>query len=539
MLLFKKISMKTLFLFFLVISFNLFGQIEAPYSWRLESKDSKINVYHQKIDNNTIENALEQDSKGKYAVAINERKKIEKKDFSLSYILDNNDRIYQYRVVSNEIKGFMFTLKFTNIGQSKIWFYNQDHSKFYGPFTKEDLQFDSTILSPIMSGNDWIIEVLEKQNASSNHFFIDNISSFFRGVKSSAGFGTSDDCMINVNCTESNNYKKVVSSTVKMVVTSGSVSYFCTGNIINNTKLDGTPYVLSANHCSLNSSSSDYPNWIFIFSFEFPACANLSVEPVIKQLKGCSLVAQSGNDGGDISSDFMLLKIKSSIPDAWNINFIGWDRSGSATSSGVCLHHPDGDVKKISTYNTAPTISSYGRFMANTHFRVFWASTQSGKGVTQGGSSGSGLINSSGLLIGTLTGGGSNCIDNSMSDFYGRFSMHWDKFGTNNVDRLKPWLDPLNLGVTTLSTFSKSSVSISSNQDLNSIKVNWFQNSLNIESSADNYDVELYNVNGQWLESYINNKYNSKIEIPELSKGIYFANIISSNYTKSFKFVVQ
>jgi hypothetical protein len=97
----------------------------------------------------------------------------------------------------------------------------------------------------------------------------------------------------------------------------------------------------------------------------------------------------------------------------------------------------------------------------------------------------------------------------------------------------------LNLGVTTLSTFSKSSVSISSNQDLNSIKVNWFQNSLNIESSADNYDVELYNVNGQWLESYINNKYNSKIEIPELSKGIYFANIISSNYTKSFKFVVQ
>lgn len=539
MLLFKKISMKTLFLFFLVISFNLFGQIEAPYSWRLESKDSKINVYHQKIDNNTIENALEQDSKGKYAVAINERKKIEKKDFSLSYILDNNDRIYQYRVVSNEIKGFMFTLKFTNIGQSKIWFYNQDHSKFYGPFTKEDLQFDSTILSPIMSGNDWIIEVLEKQNASSNHFFIDNISSFFRGVKSSAGFGTSDDCMINVNCTESNNYKKVVSSTVKMVVTSGSVSYFCTGNIINNTKLDGTPFVLSANHCSLNSSSSDYPNWIFIFSFEFPACANLSVEPVIKQLKGCSLVAQSGNDGGDISSDFMLLKIKSSIPDAWNINFIGWDRSGSATSSGVCLHHPDGDVKKISTYNTAPTISSYGRFTANTHFRVFWASTQSGKGVTQGGSSGSGLINSSGLLIGTLTGGGSNCIDNSMSDFYGRFSMHWDKFGTNNVDRLKPWLDPLNLGVTTLSTFSKSSVSISSNQDLNSIKVNWFQNSLNIESSADNYDVELYNVNGQWLESYINNKYNSKIEIPELSKGIYFANIISSNYTKSFKFVVQ
>ncbi len=531
--------MKTLLLFFLVFSFNLFGQTETPFSWNFENKDSKINVYHQKIDNRAIENALEQDSKGKYAVAINEKKKIEKKDFSLSYILDNSDKIFQYRIASHETKGFMFTLKFANIGQSKIWFYNQDHTKYYGPFTKEDLQFDSTILSPIMSGNDWIIEIFEKNNEPSNHFYVENISSFFRGVKSSAGFGTSEDCMINVNCNESNNYKKVVSSAVKLVVTSGSVSYFCSGNVINNTKMDGTPYVLSANHCSLNSSASDYPNWIFIFSYEFPACANLSVEPVVKQLKGCSLIAQSGSDGGDLSSDFMLLKINTPIPDAWNINFVGWDRMGTATSSGVCMHHPDGDVKKISTYNTAPTISSYGRNTSNTHFRVFWASTQSGKGVTQGGSSGSGLINSSGLLIGTLTGGGSNCIDNSMSDFYGRFSMHWDRFGTRDVDRLKPWLDPLNLGVTTLNTFSKSSVSISSVQELNLFKVNWINNSLSIETNADNYDVEIFNINGQLLESYSNNKYSAKIEMLKLSKGIYFANIISSNYSKSFKFVVQ
>jgi hypothetical protein len=531
--------MKTLFLFFLIGSFSLFGQSEIPFSWKFDNKDDQIVVHNLITDSFAVQKALSNDSKGKYAVAINEKLTINKHDFYLAHLSSNGDKVYQYRLVSSDMKGFMFTLKFSDIGYSKIWFYNKDRSKYFGPFSKNDLQFDSTILSPILSGNDWIVEVLQPSDDNTALFSIENISAFFRGVKSSAGFGTSDDCMVNVNCNESVNYKKIISSTVKMIVTSGSVSYFCTGNVINNTKLDGTPYVLTANHCSLNSSASDYPNWVFIFSYEFPACANLSVEPIVKQLKGCTSIAKTGSDGGDVSSDFLLLKINANIPDAWNVNYIGWDRSGNSTNSGVCMHHPDGDVKKISSFNTAPTISSYGRITANTHFRVFWASTQSGKGVTQGGSSGSGLINSSGLLIGTLTGGGSSCIDNSLSDFYGRFSMHWDQYGTQSYKRLKPWLDPISSGVTSLGSINKSSISIVSNDDESDIMMQYNNNELIVDSKFKTVSVSIYNAKGQLIESNNYPQGKNVLSTNLLSKGIYFANIVSINNSKSYKFVVQ
>lgn len=517
----------------------MFGQNTPPPSWQFENNDDQIHIYKEYVDSFEIQKAISNDSKGVYAVAINKKNNIERKEFNLSFLLSNGDRVLKYRLISDNMKGLLLTLKFTDFGYKKVWFYNKDRSKFYGPFTKSDLQFDSTILTPILSGNDWIIEVFEPKTDSMSNFSIQNVTSFFRGVKSSYGFGTSDDCMINVNCNESNNYKKIISSTVKLIVTSGSVSYFCSGNVINNTKLDGTPYVLTANHCSLNSSTSDYPNWIFIFNYEFPACANLSVEPVIKMLKGCTSIAHSGSDGGDVSSDFLLLKINSNIPDAWNVNYIGWDRSGTATSSGVCIHHPDGDVKKISTFNIAPTISSYGRVTANTHFRVFWSSTQSGKGVTQGGSSGSGLINSSGLLIGTLTGGGSSCVDNSLSDYYGRFYMHWDKYGANDVDRLKPWLDPINSGVTTLGSIIKSSVSITSNTNNDDMIVHYFGNELSIESKEKIINLEIYNASGQLIGNEFVNGFEKKVFTSNYSKGVYFANIISLNHSKSYKFVVQ
>ena len=530
--------MKLLFILFFIESFSLFGQSEVPYSWRFKNKDNQVKLYQSTIDSFAIHKALSNDSKGIYAVAINEKVNLEKNNFFLAHLSSFGDKVYQYRLVSDNVKGFMFTLKFSDIGLSKIWFYNIDRTKFYGPFSRNDFQYDSTVLSPILSGNDWIVEVLQPNEDNNSHFSIDNISNFFRGVKSSKGFGTSDDCMINVNCNEGNNFKKIISSTVKMIVTSGSVSYFCSGNVVNNTKLDGTPYVLTANHCSLNSSASDYPNWVFIFNYEFPTCENIAIEPLVKQLKGCTSIAYSGKDGGDSSSDFLLVRINSNIPDAWNVNYLGWDRSGNATSTGVCMHHPDGDVKKISTFNTTPTISSYGK-KVNTHFRVFWASTESGKGVTQGGSSGSGLINSSGFLIGTLTGGGSSCKDNDLSDFYGRFAMHWDKYGSNSFEMLKPWLDPINSGVTSLGSITKSSISILTNEDNSSITLQFFRNEMTIDSKEEAVSLSIYNSTGQLIKNENYNIGKNVLSMDHLAKGIYFANIISRNNSKSYKFVIQ
>ena len=76
-------------------------------------------------------------------------------------------------------------------------------------------------------------------------------------------------------------------------------------------------------------------------------------------------------------------------------------------------------------------------------------------GVTEGGSSGSGLFNEDGHLIGMLSGGSAACSgtnDNGGFDIYGRFGVAWN-FGSTASTRLSDWLDPGNTGVTTLDIY--------------------------------------------------------------------------------------
>ena len=86
----------------------------------------------------------------------------------------------------------------------------------------------------------------------------------------------------------------------------------------------------------------------------------------------------------------------------------------------------------------------------NSCWRVFWASTDNGHGVTEGGSSGSPIFNQDGHIVGTLSGGSSYCDYPNYPDYYGKLSYHWLSNGAADNRRLKPWLDPTESGVTTL-----------------------------------------------------------------------------------------
>ena len=106
--------------------------------------------------------------------------------------------------------------------------------------------------------------------------------------------------------------------------------------------------------------------------------------------------------GGDTGSDFLLLqlgstqneqstitKLKSSSFNAfWN----GWDANNTVSSQGVGIHHPAGDIKKISTYTSSIYSDTYGGNVSGTHWSLSWTSTQNGHGITEGGSSGSPLF---------------------------------------------------------------------------------------------------------------------------------------------------
>jgi hypothetical protein len=133
------------------------------------------------------------------------------------------------------------------------------------------------------------------------------------------------------------------------------------------------------------------------------------------------------------------------LPFDYGLYVAGWNRSNTASPEGVGIHHPAGDIKKISTYSQSTTSVNGGR-----DWRVRWANTESGHGVTEGGSSGSPLLNMDKQIIGDLSTGSSACTPSQFlnaPDNYGKLSESWDQNGSTNDRRLKPWLDPTNSGV--------------------------------------------------------------------------------------------
>ncbi len=262
--------------------------------------------------------------------------------------------------------------------------------------------------------------------------------------------GDSGPCMVNINCSEGDHWQDEKRGVARMLMRSGSNYSWCTGSLVNNTRQDGTPYFLSAEHCGRNASEEDMIYWQFYFNLELLGCPNEGFPP-INMVYGANNIALGPLEGG---SDFRLLLLHQSPPPHWRPYWNGWDRTDDGSDGGVGIHHPRGDVKKISTYasnlvSSAPLVS--GQQMAdNSAWRVIWTPTQNGHGVSEGGSSGSPIFNTNKKIIGTLTGGSSNCDNPYAFDYYGKMWYHWDQNGLSWSQRLDHFLDPLNTGAESL-----------------------------------------------------------------------------------------
>jgi hypothetical protein len=177
----------------------------------------------------------------------------------------------------------------------------------------------------------------------------------------------------------------------------------------------------------------------------------------------------------------------------WN----GWDANNTATTGGVGIHHPAGDIKKISTFNGTTISSTYGGQVSGTHWRLTWSSNSNGHGVTEGGSSGSPIFNNSnGRIIGTLTGGSSYCNALTSPDFYGKMSYHWTSNGTQAMYQLKPLLDPTNSGLMVLNGSGNpcSPASIDENEVSKFAYTSIYPNPFTAEFTIDLTSIETENI---------------------------------------------
>ena len=272
-------------------------------------------------------------------------------------------------------------------------------------------------------------------------------------------YGTSGSCQVNVNCTEGNNWQNVKRG-VAMILVNGN--RWCTGSLVRSNVDNGQLYFLTADHCLRGSQNSpvkdavdnpECPEWSFVWNYETAGCPDPTTGPSAASVTtGATVVANW------LNTDFALLRLTESpfmLPTAYSAYFNGWSRSNTITSSGVGIHHPSGDVKKIATFTSTPAATqsagSVPGGVNNNYWQVAWAATTNGHSVTEGGSSGSPLLNNSGLITGQLFGGsGVNCSDPANDPgVYGKFSVSWNG-GGNAQRRLREWLDPTNVSPTTL-----------------------------------------------------------------------------------------
>lgn len=366
----------------------------------------------------------------------------------------DGSRMWRLHVQSPQAKGLAFYFSDFDIPNGSVLFsYNPDNRFVEGPHYANENTQTTAYATAIVPGSTAVLEYFQPAGVEGEpRIEIENIGYFFRGVeflenkeKNAGQFGDSEFCQVNVNCAEGNSWQNQKRSVVKIIVVEGNMAGFCSGALVNNTAEDCKNYLLTAQHCGAGASAANMGQWTFYFNFEGPGCNDpASATNLDDQTKvGCVKKAASGTTSDVNHSDFLLLELNGTIPAAYNVYYAGWDRSTSGSSSGVSIHHPSGDIKKISTYSSSLVSSTWWGGTANAHWQVIWSATANGHGVTEGGSSGSPIFNNSGRIVGDLSGGSSYCTATNAPDLYGKFSHSWQSAGSAASQQLKPWLDPL------------------------------------------------------------------------------------------------
>lgn len=363
--------------------------------------------------------------------------------------LPNGDRLWQLLIECENAQTINLTFTQTDIPSgNQLYVFNPQKELILGSFTSNHL-FEGQLGAELIPGSQTIVEYFVPKNNLQGHIQISTVTHGYRSANDfqEKAFGSSGSCNRNVNCTEGLPWTLERNAAVMLV--SGS-NGFCSGSLVNNTLNDSKPYVLTADHCYSNPAS-----WIFRFNWQATDCNNPATSPSFQSLSGAALRARAS------ASDFCLVEITGglsggTVPASYTPYFSGWDHSGNTPTSAVGIHHPSGDIKKISFENQPLISTTFGGSPANSHWGVtYWDS-----GVTEGGSSGSPLYDQNHRIIGQLHGGASACGAANLSDEYGKFSYSWEPVGSNTTNQLKHWLDPNNSGAEFINGFDPSNATV-------------------------------------------------------------------------------
>jgi len=346
--------------------------------------------------------------------------------------LSNGDRIWRITFTSVDAYSLNFLFsKFKMPEGAEFYAYNADKSDVRGAFTAQNNKSDGVFAITPIDGETVTLEYFEPAAVRGQGLIeISHVVHAYRNLHDTMAeilekdYGDSGACNNDVACSESTGWENQIRS-VAFVIVDGNRS--CSGAMVNNVAQDGTPYFLSANHCGTDVNNT----WSFVFNYDSPTCDGPDGD-LSQSITGGVLRANYE------PSDFSLVELSLPPPSSYVVYYAGWNKLNEAATSSTGIHHPAGDVKKISFNDDKVYEGNWGVGDTPVADGDHWIVDNWEDGTTEGGSSGSPLFDQNKLIIGQLHGGGASC-SNVVYDSYGKFYSSWEGGGTPNT-RLVDWL---------------------------------------------------------------------------------------------------
>lgn len=318
---------------------------------------------------------------------------------------------------------------------AKLFVTNAEKDLIYGAFTDANNKSYRKLAIFPFPGEELLVQYEEPIGAAFEaaleigtvyHDFLGIVSLKNRWKQRPSGY-----CNVDINC-ENKSGLVNEQQAVCRIFAGGELG---TGTLMNNTRHDGRPLLLSAYHVykkeEPNTSVKEIAEiTLFDFNYERPYCVPIDGSDV-QSLSGSTLLASFD------SLDFALVELSEVPPPSYRPYYAGWDASGRIPSNSYTIHHPNGDVKKIThDEGTCDSLSFSGGFLRNGHWEVLnWES-----GTTEAGSSGSALFAQNKRVFGTLSGGAASCKTIGY-DAFARLDKMWS-YRKESSQQLAFWLNP-------------------------------------------------------------------------------------------------
>jgi hypothetical protein len=210
------------------------------------------------------------------------------------------------------------------------------------------------------------------------------------------------DCVVDAACTTRDGSAVSVakSAVAHILFASGGWMYICSGGLVADRDTSTTvPYFITANHCiSRDSEASSLETFFGYAASSCQACPDATTVGTT----GSSIVSTNSR-----TSDYTLLLLSQPAPGS--AGFLGFnsDDITKTTKTLYRISHPQGAPQSYSEQVVDPNAG-----MCRSWPRGKWIYSRDTFGATEGGSSGSPVVNDVGQLVGQLSGAcGTNVND--------------------------------------------------------------------------------------------------------------------------------